>query len=284
VARLVCAWLTLVVLLAVLAAPPSSSAAITPLPSSWAIAVIVVFAAFAAIGTATSRLLSAVRAGAVVVDARATRWHLWWRVWAQGAVAAVVVGVACVGLSVTGTGRFAGALVGGIVGVAIGALVPVPKTAAPRSVGVWRWLILEGAVPTAVAAAVLGGAVSALRFGLEGVHGAGAISRMLAGTFLCEAMLGFGGFTKAWSERQHGLVVAPSTSLPEVPGPVFVALGLAAVTVIFGPKLLPSMAATSVIVIKVVSGAVVAGACSALGAIRGAAAASSKAPQSSVSS
>ena len=272
----------MVLLLAVLAAPPSSSAATTPLPKSWAIAVIVVFAACAAIGTSTSRLLSAVRAGAVVVDENASRWHLWLRVWAQGLTAAVVVGAGCIASGVTSTGRFAGPIVGGVVGVGIGALVPVPKSAAPRTVGLWRWLILEGAIPTAVAAAVLGGAVAALRFGLEGDHGAGAISRMLAGTFLCEAMLGFGGFTKSWSERHHGLVVAPSTSLPEVPGPVLVALGLAAVTVIFGPKLLPSLAATSVIAVKVVSGAVVAGACSALGAIRGASAASSKLTFSSV--
>lgn len=270
--RLVAAWVVIVALLAVLSAP---SAHATALPAWGATVVFVVFAAFAAIGTSTARLLAAVRAGEVVVDAPAPGWHLWRRSWGQGAIAGALVYVLGQLVDIATVGRVAGPLLGGVIGVAVGVIVQVPPSASARVVGVWRWLILEGALPTAVMAAVLGGAVAAHRFGIEGEHSPGAVSRMLAGTFLCEALLGFGGFAKSWAERRFGLVKAPDVSLPDVPGPVVVALALAAVTVIFGPRLLPVMAATTVVAVKVVSGAVVAGGLSALGAIRGARAASS---------
>ena len=286
--RVVAVWLVLMLLLAGLGAPPSTSSLTTVLPTvlpaSWSVVAIVGFAVFASIGTSTSRLLSAVREGKVIVDDSAPSWGLWRRVWTQGLIAGVLLFAVCSVAEMTAAGRFGGALIGGFVGVAVGALVRVPARASAIVRSLPRWLVLEGAVPTALAAAALGGILAAMRFGAEGSHAAGAVSRMLAGTFLCDALLGFGGFAKSWTERRFGLVRAPLTPLPEVPGPVVVALALAAVTVIFGPRLLPPMSATAVIVLKTVSSAVVAGGLTMLGAVRGAAAAAKSSASSSTSS
>ncbi|HEY1097292.1 MAG TPA: hypothetical protein VGF99_00125 [Myxococcota bacterium] len=273
--RVVVIWLVLMTALAAFGAPPSSASTTAPALSSWVLTIAMLgFAAFAAVGTSTSRLLWAARHGHVVVDAAAPTWRLWRRVWARGLIAAVLLLAVCSVAEMSRLGAFAGPLLGGYVGVVVGALMRLPKTAAPVSRSLVRWLVIEGAVPTAVAAAALGGILATVRFGVDGTHGAAPVARMLAGTFLCDALLGFGAFAKAFTERRFRFVDAPSTtSLPEVPGPVIVALALAACTVIVGPHVLPAMSSTTVIATKSIASGVVAFALTLLGAVRGAAAA-----------
>ncbi len=267
---IVASWSTVVVLLSLFSAPHDAVA----LPSSWRIATAVLFAACIAVGTSNARLSSSVRSGRVVVDAAAPAWHPMRRAWGQGLLAAALVAAVCVAIAPT---SWHALVVAGLVGVAVGAAVPVPRRASAKQRLAWRW-VLEGAVATAVVAAGLGVVVAATRFGVGGDHAAGAVSRALAGTFVCDALLAVGGFSRAFSEAKSGLVVSDVTALPPAPSPLLVALGVAAVVVLVGPAVLPTLSGGSVIAVKALGGAVVGGALALLGAVRGARAAAGVAP------
>ena len=253
------------VLLSLFAAPRD----VVDLSSTWRFTTVVLFAACCAIGTSTARLSSLARSGQVEVEHSAPTWHPVLRAWAQGLVAACLVGV--LSLAATPT-SWRALVVAGLVGVAVGALAPAPRRAAPRQRSAWRW-VLEGALPTAVVAAGLGVVVAATRFGFGGDHAAGAVSRALAGTFLFDALLALGGFSRAYSEARSGLVVSDVTALPPAPSPLLTAFGMAALVVLVGPMVLPTMSGGAVVALKAVGGAVVGGALALMGAVRGARAA-----------
>ncbi len=257
-------------LLSLFAAPHEAVA----LSSSWRIVTAVLFAACVTIGTSTARLSSAARAGRVVVDAAAPRWHPVLRAWGQGLVASAVVMAACFAKAPT---SWHALVVAGFVGVAVGAVVRVPLRASAKERTGWRW-VLEGALPTAVVAAGLGVVVAATRFGFGGDHAAGAVSRALAGTFVFDALLALGGFSRAFSEARSGLVVSDVTTLPAMPSPLLTALAIAAVVVLVGPAVLPGLSGGAVIAVKALGGAVVGGALSLMGAVRGARAAAGVGP------
>jgi hypothetical protein len=270
VVAIVASWSAVVVLLSLFAAPHEA----VVLSSSWRIATAVVFAACMAVGTSTARLSSAARAGRVVVDAVAPQWHPVLRAWGQGLVAAVLVIAVCFATRPT---SWHALVVAGFVGVAVGAVVRVPVRASAKHRTAWRW-VLEGAVPTAVVAAGLGVVVAATRFGFGGDHAAGAVSRALAGTFVFDALLAIGGFSRAFSEAKSGLVVSDVTALPAAPSPLLAALGVSAAVVLVGPVVLPTLSGSTVIAVKALGGAFVGGALSLIGAVRGARAAAGVGP------
>lgn len=257
-------------LLALLSAPPAT----VELSSSWRVGIAVVFAACIGIGASTARLSAGVRAGRVVVDGAAPPWHPVRRAWLQGGLAAVIAAALSL---VPVPGTWNGLVVAGLIGVAAAVAVPVPQRASPKQRGAWRWM-LEGALPTAVVAAGLGVVVAATRFGFGGDHAAGTVSRALAGTFVFDALLAVGGFSRVFTEAKSGLVVSDVTPLPAAPSPLLMALGIAAGVVLVGPVVLPTMSGASVIALKALGGALVGGALSLIGAVRGARAAAGVAP------
>ncbi len=93
---------------------------------------------------------------------------------------------------------------------------------------------------------------------------------MLAGTFLCDALLGVGGFVRAEVALRCGLLRVSTRAVPDAPGPVLLAFALAAPTVLVLPSLLPPLPATVAVAIKVAAGAVVGGLLHLAGGMRGA--------------
>lgn len=291
-------WLALVVVLSVL-----TSAGAPPLALRLLWVVMPAMAAFVALGLATTRLVTAARRGVVVVDDQAkSSWGIWRRVIPIAVMAVfLMVGFLKTFITTIWSGPLRDVvvhpvgplLVAGLLGIVCGAVFPVPSTASTLRRSPTRWLLLEGALPAAVVAAVLGVTVALVHCGTTGVIGPGRLARIMAGSVLVNTLLGVGGFAKAWAECRSGLVTAPttrsapiattdaessspssssssnSTAGPSVPSPLFVALVGAAFLIVVGPRILPTLAAQDVMVVKAGLGFVVGGVLYGLGAIRG---------------
>jgi hypothetical protein len=259
--RAVMAWSAVVALMTVLCAsgPPLSSFAATILA--------VVVAGVVACGARQSIVLAGLRSGAVTVsdDGPRSRSPFWVSVSSMAAVAVLVA------LVVPSAGVRPSVVVGLAGVLAIASAVAWPRggvlRASSMSLG---WFLVSGAALAAGMAAAMGAVVSVGRFGLEGLVAPGAFSRALAGTFLCDALVGVGGFVRAQASLERGVVRASSTHMPETPGPVLLAFLLAAPTLVIAPSVLPPLAATTAVGIKVVAGAVVGAALHLAGGVRGA--------------
>lgn len=263
--RAVGVWAVLVLVLAALSAREGVASPALAV----ALAAIVGFAV--AVGARTSVVLAGLRRQRIVVDSghngavhRSVPPSL------VGVVVALVCGGAAWGLSrVIPLPSFAVVAAVGTVAIIAAVFWPLPVALASRDRQAWAWL-LTGALQAAVVAACLGGVVALARFhGLEVVK-AGELSRTMAGTLLCDGLLGIGGFARAAVERSRGLVRLGDVTLPSAPGPVAVALGLAAATILIGPMVLPVLTGTGAVVVKVVVGAVVGGVLHLCGGLRGA--------------
>ena len=226
------------------------------------------FAAVAATGAGTSKALSALRRGQIVVDDAAPRWRLAARL-APFVVGAFVIGaLVAQRVAVHRPRPFAVLLVGAWVGVVVAALVPVPKKASPSSTKRAPWL-LSGALVAGVVAGVVGGVVGVARFRGVDVVAPGALARLLAGTSMSYALLGMGGFQKAFSEHKAGVVVVDGAPVQGTPGPFFVGLIVASACAVVGPWVLPSLPGSDVGVLKAAFGAVTGFSLSLLGALAG---------------
>jgi hypothetical protein len=226
------------------------------------------FAAVTATGCGTSRALSALRRGDVVVDATAPRWRPWLRLLPFVVVALVLGALVAQRVAMHRPRPFAVLLVGAVTGVVIASLARVPKKAAPSSTTRAPWL-LSGALVAGVVAGVVGGVVGVARFRGVEVVAPGVLARLLAGTSLSYALLGMGGFQKAFSEHKAGVVVVQGAPVQGTPGPFFAGLVTAAFCAVVGPWVLPSLSGAAVVVGKAAFGAVTGFSLSLLGALAG---------------
>ena len=264
--RAVAIWALLVVVLTALSSSPSASHGVVGPAVAVSLAGIIGFAI--TVGARTSVVLAGLRRGRILIDDHhGLHRHL------PASVLGVVVGLMCAAAAVL-VGMlwpmrpFVVVAVAGVVAIVAAVVWPMPVALKSRDRSPWPWL-LEGALQAAGVAACIGGVVAVARFGGVDVVKPGELSRTMAGTLLCDGLLGVGGFARAAVERSRGLVRVPSVILPSAPGPVMVALGLAALTILVGPELLPTLSGTSAVVLKVVVGAVVGGALHLCGGLRG---------------
>ncbi len=263
--RAVGVWAVLVLVLAAL----STREGVASPALAVALAGIVGFAV--AVGARTSVVLAGLRRQRIVVD---TGNHGAVHRSVPAGVVGLVVGVASAGAAAALSGviplpSFAVVAAVGTVAIVAAVAWPLPVALASRDRQAWAWL-LTGALQAAVVAACLGGVVALARFhGLDVVK-PGELSRTMAGTLLCDGLLGIGGFARAAVERSRGLVRLGDVALPAAPGPVGVALVLAAATILVGPMVLPVFSGTGAVVMKVVVGAVVGGVLHLCGGLRGA--------------
>ena len=266
--RVVVIWLLLAALLSALAA---AQVAAVPFDKASLIAFCALYAAIIGAGVASSTAVGALRTGQVqlVHDDGAARWGLWRRailpmIAASGAAAALAVVV-----DVDGP-PLAMLLSSSLLAVILArGLTRVPKQVQPIERSRWRWLIVEGALPAALMAGVVGVVVGVVRFSSVLSVPPGALSRTLAGTCLCYLLLGLGGFAKAFHEHKAGVVVVVAGPLRGLPGPLFTGLLIAALAALVGPWVLPSIAGEQVGIVKGVVGVVVGGTLSLLGALAG---------------
>ncbi len=220
------------------------------------------------VGARTSVVLAGLRRGRILIDDHhGLHRHLPASV--LGLVAGLICAVTAVAVGMLWPMRPSVVVaVAGAVAIVAAVVWPMPVAMKSRDRRPWPWL-LEGALQAAGVAACIGGVVAVARFGGVDVVKPGELSRTMAGTLLCDGLLGVGGFARAAVERSRGLVRVSSTILPSAPGPVMVALGLAAMTILVGPELLPTLSGTSAVVLKVVVGAVVGGVLHLCGGLRG---------------
>lgn len=262
--RAVVVWLVLSVFLAALGGGHGSA----DVTRGAAAVMAGLFAVVAAAGCGTSRALSALRSGRVVVDDGAPRWRPWLRL-LPFVVGAFVVGALVAQRVASHRPRpFAVLLVGAWIGVVVAALVPLPQRASASATRRTPWL-LSGAVVAGVVAGVVGGVVGVARFRGVDVVAPGPLARLLAGTSLSYALLGMGGFQKAFSEHKSGVVVVDGAPSQGTPGPFLVGLVVAAACAVFGPWVLPTLSGRDVVVLKAAFGAVTGFSLSLLGALAG---------------
>ena len=265
--RFVFAWLVVAALLSALAAAEAKSA---HLSTGAIVAFGALYAAILASGVSTSTALRALRTGRVVVGTLGPRWGVWRQALVPVALASsLAAGLAFV-VDSSGRPAFSVLLSSSWAAVIVARLsVRVPSSVVPIQRTAWRWLVVEGALPAALVAGVVGVVVGVVRFGSVATVSPVALSRTLAGTCLCYLLLGLSGFTKAFHERKAGVVVVAQGPPPSLPGPVFVGLGIAAVVAVLGPWVLPSIPGPQVWMIKGAVGVVVGGTLSLLGALAG---------------
>jgi hypothetical protein len=225
-------------------------------------------AAVTALGCGTSRALAALRRGEVVVDAAAPRWRPWLRLLPFVAAALGLGALVAHGVAQHRPRPFAVLLAGAALGVVVGALTRVPKAASPVTTTRASWLV-SGALVAGVVAGIVGGVVGVARFRGVDVVAPGALARLLSGTSLSYALLGLGGFQKAFSEHKVGVVVVTGAPLQGTPGPFFAGLVIAASCAVVGPWVLPPTTGDAVVVGKAVFGAVTGFSLSLLGALAG---------------
>lgn len=279
--RVVVGWSVLALLLCALAAAQGK---VEHLSATTTIAFCVLYAAVIAIGVSTSTAMAALRAGAVAVandDVTCARWGIWRRALqpvAAAAVVAAVVGFVLGPATQHAAPPFVVLLVSSLLAVVVArALTRVPQRARVCERGRLRWLVVEGALPAALMAAVVGVVVAVIRYGGVSSVTPGALARTLAGTCLCYLLLGLGGFAKAFHEYKSGVVVVVGPPLAFSPGPVFPGLFFAVLVVVLGPLVLPPIVDTGagvgvdvvVGIVKGVVGFVVGGALNLLGALSG---------------
>jgi hypothetical protein len=261
-ARAVVVWVGLVALLATLSSSPGAS------PSTAQATLMGVAVAFVVgVGARSSLLLAAVRAGRLPVAGDGAGEWAPLLVGGVAAVLAAVVVAVVAGAAATGA---AGVIaLAGLIAVVVALAWPHAVALRASSSSLWAFLG-RGAALAAVMAAALGAVVAVGRFGLDGEVTPGAFSRVLAGTFLCDALLGVGGFVRADVGLRCGLVQVGKPVVPDAPGPVLLALVLAAPTVLLLPSVAPPLSATTAVAIKIVAGAVVGGLLHLAGGVRGA--------------
>lgn len=263
--RAVVVWVGLVALLAALSSSPG------PVPSApQAAGLGALVAVVVGVGARGSLVWSALRAGrlAVAGDGGPFRSPLHVGLLA-GLVGGAVVGAVVVAAAGALELRAPAAVgIGGAIAIGV-ALAWPPGGALRPSTTTLTVFLGRGAGLAALMAAVMGAVVAIGRFGLDGEVAPGAFSRVLAGTFLCDALLGIGGFVRADVALRSGLVRVAPCAVPEAPGPVLLALFLTAPTVLLLPSLLPPVSATTAIAVKVVAGAIVGGLLHLAGGLRG---------------
>lgn len=145
-----------------------------------------------------------------------------------------------------------------------------------RALPCWRWLVVGHALPSGMLAAGAGACALWLRLHAFDAVPPGELARHLGGTTcLYAVLLGLGAALKGFAEVQHRLVVV-DLPLRVTPGPLLpgVALGVA---LLLSAPLLPPLPFGAVLALKVALGVVVGGALAALGALRGARAATPQA-------
>jgi hypothetical protein len=259
--RAVVVWVGLVALLAALSSSPG------PVPSAAQAAGLGgLVALVVGVGARGSLVWSALRAErlAVADDGGPLLSPLF-----VGLVAGLVVGAVVFGMAGALDLRAPAAVgIGGAIAVGVALVWPSGGALRPSATTLTVFLG-RGAGLAALMAAVMGAVVAVGRFGVDGEVAPGAFSRVLAGTFLCDALLGIGGFVRADVALRSGLVRVAPSAVPEAPGPVLLALILAAPTVLLLPSLLPPVPATTAIAVKVVAGAIVGGLLHLAGGLRG---------------
>lgn len=139
----------------------------------------------------------------------------------------------------------------------------------PRRTTLWRWILLDTALPAALVTAPVSAGFAYLRLYAERVPPV-ALSRHLALTLtLYGVCLGMVGFFKTYTEKQAGLVVV-APPLPSAPGPFALAAIAAVAVLILGPRALPSVTGDVVVALKAAFGFFGGGLCAALGGLKGA--------------
>ncbi|MBI1947047.1 MAG: hypothetical protein HYS27_15225 [Deltaproteobacteria bacterium] len=191
---------------------------------------------------------------------------------AAGLLGAAVAAPFAIGLE--GFGR-AAIFLGGAAALVPAAALALRDTRVPRgtrAVPLWRWLVLEHALPAGLLAAGAGTGALWLRLHLLDVVPPGELARHLGGTTCLYALLlGLGATMKGFAEVRHRLVVVTLPSW-QTPGPLLPGVALGVALLLTAP-LLPSLPYATVLGLKVALGLVVGGALAALGALRGARAA-----------
>ncbi len=209
-------------------------------------------------GARTSVVIASVRRGATIVGVgRSAFSTIPVAFLAAGAGAAASVLPVPPAIIVTGVGA-----------VMVAALVPVPK-ALTSTTSTTAMFLIRGALSAAVMTAIVSLFVGVMRFGVSGQVSAASFSRVLAATTLCAGLLGVGGFARAAVLVGNGVVRVPDRALPEVPGPLMLALALSAIVVLLGPVVLPSVEVETAIAIKIIAGAVCGFALHLCGGVRG---------------
>lgn len=138
-----------------------------------------------------------------------------------------------------------------------------------RSDSLTAWLVFDTALPAGLLAAALAAGIAWLRLGHLDWVPASTLSRHLGATLLLYSfLLGPGAAIKVGRERLSGLVKAPETERI-LPGPIIAGGVCSLLLLVLGPRLLPTLAFSDVLLLKITfSGCF--GACLAyLGARRG---------------
>ncbi len=226
-----------------------------------------------AMGVCTATLLGALRSGAVVVDAALPQTARAWGLWRASLVPVVVAvgGAVVVAVLVARRGWPPGLSLLIALAIAVAsarALVRAPARVRPLQRGRVRWLVVEGALPSAGFAACVGVVVAAVRYADVDAVAAGEFSRTLAVTCLGFLLLGFGAAVKAGTELRAGAVVCVDAPFA-APAPVLPGLALAAAVLLVGPLVFPALSGVIVVIVKGAVGLVVGGALAFCGAAVG---------------
>ncbi|MDP2343881.1 MAG: hypothetical protein Q8O67_23190 [Deltaproteobacteria bacterium] len=273
--RVVVVWCVLATALSALAAAEVTAG----LERAHAIVFCMLYAAITAAGVSSSTAVAALRRNQVHVAAGGDVDVPAWGVWRRALLPMIVAAAAGAAVAVV-VQRSAGGILrhlpfwmlwsSSLLAVILArALVKVPTRVTPIARSRVRWLVVEGALPAAIMAGVVGVVVAVVRFGSVASVSPGALSRTLAGTCLCYALLGLGGFAKAFHEHKAGVVVVDAKPVRGLPGPIFLGLAIAAGVAVIGPWVLPAIEGAHVGIVKGVVGVVVGGALSLLGALAG---------------
>ncbi len=180
---------------------------------------------------------------------------------------AVVVGANVADVTPETVPAWAATVAGGAIALGVARLWPLPTALGPVRSSTTLWLV-GGAIVAAAFAAGLGAVVAVSRFGGLDMVTPGHLSRTLAATLLCDGLLGVGGFSRAATAMRAKRLVDGGPRIA-APAPLFVAMALAAVVVIVGPRAVPAVSVDVAIVVKVVVGAFVGGALHLCGGLRG---------------
>ncbi len=233
--------------------------------------------AVVAFATRQALVLLSARHHGVPLNDSAARYRLLRRTWpaaAAGAALGALVGRACAAAALSLTLSIALACGLGIgLACALTRVEPV-RAASPRRTALLTYVLMDTALPAGVVAACVAWVVTTARFGALTVVPAGLFARHLASTtFLYAVFLGFGGFLKAFTEKRAGLLVTADAAT-RWPGPISVGAVVAVLFLFGGAWVLPSLALSDVLIIKVVVATFLGGGLSALGALQGLRAAS----------
>lgn len=234
---------------------------------------------FATLGMRTSLYLAGARAGAVPLDPSSPPHHLWR--FLPGSIAlGLVLMLPALGLYVTARyigvpqeGVVAGAVLVVLVsGVATRKRVTrdLARAQSPRHTTLFRWIVLDTALPAGILAAFVGTGIGWIRLGqLEEITPSQLSRHLAVNIFVYAFFLGLAGALKTGRERLSGLVIAPRIE-GDSPGPLGVGGFLGVLVLAGGPTLFPSCSPTVMLAIKALLGFLVGGVLCGLGAWNGA--------------